>query len=233
MMEQLKIRVTIDHKKLDVPSGTTVLEAAEAAGIEIPTLCYLKDSDPKSVCRLCMVELENGSLAPACSTPCREGMQVLTRSGKVVHARKFTLRMLLTRHLNSCFGCDKYLSCADRKTGFCNYDKNCFSCGQKDACKLRRYCLDYGVSKLDLPELAKEQPLETVGDFLVHDPNHCILCRSCRDVCLKEPRGGFIALTGRGSAARMSFSLCEPEVCKDCGRCADACPTGALVRQEG
>lgn len=228
-----QIDIVINDIGLRVASGTTILKAAQEAGIEIPTLCYLKDSDPKSVCRMCVVELDNNSLVPACSTLCRDGMKVSTESDRVVEKRKFVLRMLMTRHLNSCFSCDKYLSCSDRKTGFCNYDKNCFSCGKKDTCKLRGYCLKYNVSKLDIPELAGEQEIEVVGDFLTYDPNHCILCRNCRDTCAEATEDGYIALTGRGSSSKMSFSLCDPDICKDCGKCLDVCPTGALMKQKG
>ena len=124
-MSEKMIHLTIDGVAVEVPPETTVLAAAEQVGITIPTLCYLKGLAPDGSCRFCVVEILGGrkaGLFTACSEHCAEGMEVFTRSEKVVEARKFVLELLLSNH-----------------------DNNCFSCPQNGACKLQDYCLEYGV----------------------------------------------------------------------------------------
>jgi len=226
MSQQQQIELSIDGTHIKVSVGTTLLNAAKDAGIIIPTLCCIEECDPRAVCRLCVVETNGGSLVTACQTLCAEGMCISTCSKKVKEARRFTLKLLLTRHLNSCFACDRSQECGDRLWALCNYDNNCFTCGHSMDCQLRQYCLEYGVDARDFPILADAKATLHFANVLTYDANRCILCRNCKAVC--EKVDGKIALLGRGMNAKLDFSLCDMSFCAGCGKCTEVCPTKAL-----
>ena len=126
MSENKMITVTIDGIQVQVTPDDTILKAAEKAGVEIPTLCYLKDLNPEGSCRMCLVEVEGNAkgLVTACTQPCTDGMVVHTKSEKVIEARRFVLDLLLSAH-----------------------NKECFSCAKNGNCKLQSYCFEYGVEE--------------------------------------------------------------------------------------
>ena len=106
------VNITINHVNYSVDSNLTVLEAARSVGISIPTLCFLKDINETSACRVCVVEVKNArSLVTACSYPVSEGMEVLTHSGKVIDSRKKTVELILSNHSKDCLGCVRNQNC--------------------------------------------------------------------------------------------------------------------------
>ncbi len=216
MSEEKRIHLTIDGIPVEVPPETTILKAAEQVGIEIPTLCYLKDLTPDGSCRMCMVEVHGGrkkGLFTACSEHCAEGMEVLTRSEAVVESRKFVLELLMSKH-----------------------DTNCVNCAKSGGCKLQDYCFEYGVDTAS-PYAGKfpKLPIDDSNPFFTFNPNLCIMCRRCQRTCEEVSGRNCISLDGRGFQVRMSTNYEHPfrdSNCESCGNCVEACPTGALIRKE-
>ncbi len=234
-MENL-ICISRNGTEVTVPPGTTILEAARTAGIEIPTLCYHEELARDGSCRFCTVEVVRGGtsrLAAACTELCQPAMEVWTESAPVVEVRRFLLSLLLSKHRNSCFSCERAQDCVERRRPFCNYDKNCYTCPRVDTCKLRAYCIQYGVLSGACGALWGERPTDRRNPALIHDPNRCIVCRRCVRACtqvLGDRRN--IAVAGRGSATEIVL-LNQPGLdCASCMKCAEVCPTGALVRNE-
>ncbi len=205
------ISVTIDGKKVEVPKGTTVLRAAEMAGIEIPTLCNHSHLTPYGGCRLCLVEVEGARiLQPSCTLPVSNGMVVHTNTLRVHEARKFILTLLFSERNHFCMYCQ--MSGGD--------------------CELQNAA--YGEDMTHWPLQPNWQPYAVDGSHedIVLDHNRCILCRRCVRAC-GELVGNFtLGMSERGSNTILVADLDVPlgeSSCVSCGTCVQVCPTGALI----
>jgi predicted molibdopterin-dependent oxidoreductase YjgC len=199
------IEVTVDGRKVEVPEGSTLLEACRALAIETPTLCYLENLSPVNVCRVCVVELEGSrALVPACSRKAEAGMVVHTDSDRVRHSRKMVLEFL---------GSSVDLSTAP------------------DA---QRYAEQYGADPVRYGDARTvAQPVKIDNQLYVRDYSKCILCYKCVEACGVEAQNTFaIAVAGRGFDATISTEFDAPlpdSACVYCGNCIGVCPTGALM----
>ncbi|MCI1903612.1 formate dehydrogenase subunit alpha [Enterococcus hirae] len=210
------VTLTIDGSEVTVPKETTILQAAEAAGIEIPTLCHLKELSPDGSCRMCVVEVEGGrkgGLVTACTAHAQEGMNIFTQNEKVRNSRRFVLDLLLSNHTLDCF--------------------NCSSNGE---CKLQDYSLEYDMPRSSF--FGKRQPAntqDTTNPFFNYDPEKCIMCRKCSRVCQLRQGRDVVAIARRGFDTKMMPSYGEDwdqSICESCGNCVSVCPTGALTEKD-
>ena len=202
--------ISINGQDITAESGQTVLEAATAAGIEIPTLCHHPALKPIGACRVCLVEIKGQrSLQPACTFPVAPRMVVQTESPKVVEARKFVLKLIFSERNHFCMFCEMSGDCELQKLGY-------------------RYGLDHWIYPTYTQGFAVDASPE---DFLL-DHNRCVLCRRCVRACSELAANHTLDLRQRGAltmvTADMNASLAQSS-CIDCGICLDVCPTGALV----
>ena len=205
------INVIIDGKEYSVRKGSTILEACKSVGIEIPTLCYLKEVNEIGACRICVVEVKGArSLVAACVYPLdRDGTEIMTHSPAVLKSRKTTLELLLSQH-----------------------DKRCLSCIKSGECEFQKLCADYGVEdehRFDGQVIKYD--VDNSMPHLFRDNNKCVLCRRCIAVCEKNQAVAVIGANERGFKTHIgcAFELKLDEVaCVACGQCITVCPTGAL-----
>ncbi|MCF0136006.1 MAG: iron hydrogenase small subunit [Lachnospiraceae bacterium] len=206
-MEMLNVKV--NGIAVSVPKGSTILEAARVAGVEIPTLCFMKEKNEIGACRICVVEATGArGLVTACVYPVTEGMEIKTNTAKVLKARKTTLELILSTH-----------------------DKSCLSCVRSQNCELQKLCLEYGVDGEAFNGFKPQYELDHSVPHLVRDNNKCILCRRCVAAC-KEQYVGVIGANDRGIDTHIGtpFNRNLNQVpCISCGQCTVVCPTGALV----
>ncbi|WIV12583.1 2Fe-2S iron-sulfur cluster-binding protein [Proteiniborus sp. MB09-C3] len=204
------VTLTIDDQKVTVPENLTVLQAAEKLGIEIPALCYDKDLEIVSSCRLCIVEIKgNTKLQTSCSTIVSEGMVVYTESDKVVKTRKTILQLLLDNHPNDCLTCEK-----------------------SGECLLQRYAYRYDVRFREHNGERRKELTDTSSPYILKEGSKCILCSKCIRTCAQVSDRQVLSFAGRGFDTRVvadaDFSL-EESKCVSCNRCVSVCPTGALI----
>ncbi len=202
------VNVKINGRDYLVPANATVLEAAKIAGVDIPTLCYLKDINEIGACRLCLVEVKGArGLVTSCVHPVNEGMEIFTNTPKVVKARKMNLELLLSGH-----------------------EKKCLSCVRSTNCELQKLCRDYGVEETAFEGARNQYSIESFGPSIVRDNNKCILCRRCVAACQNQGVG-VIGAKNRGFDTNIgcAFDLPLDETsCINCGQCIVSCPVGAL-----
>lgn len=208
------VNIKINGMPLSVPKGSTILEAARQAGIEIPTLCYLKDINAIGACRICVVEVKGArSLVASCVYPVNEGMEIMTNTPKVLESRKTSLQLILSNH-----------------------ERKCLSCVRSGNCELQKLSHDFGVE--DEGEFDGENKVYEIDDttgVLVRDNNKCVLCRRCSAACARQQAVGVIGPNDRGFDTHIAcaFEKGMNEVpCVSCGQCIVVCPTGALHEKD-
>lgn len=210
---QTQVALRIDGVDLRVAAGTTVLEAARAHGLNIPTLCALEGLGVVGGCRLCMVEVRGvPRLLPACATRVSEGMEVTTRSTKLTAYRRMIIELLL----------------AER-------NHICAVCVANGHCELQALAAELGVVHTRYPYCYPRLRVDASHPKFQHDPNRCVLCTRCQRVCEEVEGARTWNLAGRGIRARMITDLREPwgaaASCTGCGKCVRVCPTGALSQK--
>lgn len=229
-----KITLTIDDKKITVDSGLTVLKAAEAAGVYIPTLCYHSYLTPYGGCRMCIVEIEAMRGIPtACTTPATDGMVVHTSTLQLQELRKGFLELMLAKHPSTCLTCDRNGECDPYRTSMrkVGVTTGCKFCPNNGNCELQKVVEYVGLTEVRLPNKYRQLTPDRRDPFFERDYNLCILCGRCVRVC-QEVRGiGAIAFTYRSRQALVGTAFGESlqeAGCRFCGACIDICPTGAL-----
>lgn len=205
------VNITIDGKQIEVKEGTTVLNAARKAGVEIPTLCDHPELTPYGGCRLCLVEVEGArTLQPSCTMPVSNNMVVKTDTEKIREARKFVLTMIFSE-----------------RNHFCPY---CQVSGGD--CELQNSAYAEGMTHWPIQPNWKPYPVDASHPFIILEHNRCILCRRCVRAC-GELVGNFtLGFEERGADSALVADLGLPlgeSSCVGCGTCVQVCPTGALI----
>jgi NADP-reducing hydrogenase subunit HndD len=207
------VNIKINNMPLSVPKGISILEAARTAGIEIPTLCYLKKINEIGACRICMVEVKGArSLVTACVYPVNEGMEIFTNTERVRKSRKTTLELILSTH-----------------------DRKCLSCIRSGTCELQQLCKEFGVDNEGRFDGAN--PVHEYDDSAIHmirDNGKCILCRRCVAACQAQ-HISVIGANARGFDTHIGSAFEKPldsVACVSCGQCIVNCPTGAIYEKD-
>ncbi|HAF69959.1 TPA: bidirectional hydrogenase complex protein HoxU [Candidatus Acetothermia bacterium] len=208
------ITLEIDGRTVQARPGQTILEAARAAGIRIPTLCYLEGLSPRGSCRLCLVEVANwnGKLVPACATPAEEGMRVVTGSQRLKELRRMVLELL-----------------------FAERNHICSICVSNGHCELQDLACELGMDAVRFPYRFPGLSLDASHEKFVYDPNRCVLCGRCVRACSEVEGAMTWGFAGRGVNTLVEPDLGGPwgesETCTGCGKCVQACPVGALAER--
>ncbi len=207
------VNIKINNMPLSVPKGITILEAARYAGVEIPTLCYLKEINEIGACRMCMVEVVGArSLVAACVFPVNEGMEIFTNSEKVRKSRKTNLELVLSTH-----------------------NKACLTCVRSGNCELQKLCKDYGVEDATKFEGAyPEAQYDDSAAHMIRDNSKCILCRRCVAACDNQSIS-VIGASARGFDTHIASPFELPlndYSCVSCGQCIVHCPVGAIYEKD-
>lgn len=232
-----EIKITMNGQQIGVPSGITVLEAAEYAGIHIPTLCHMKDIAPRANCRMCVVEIERfRTFQPACATKATDGMVIRTDTPAIRKARKLNLELILSHHAVDCHHCMRIgnSKCEDLDPSFCEM---CFFCDcVKDGfCELQALAREYKVDLLPFEQEFCGQEPDVSSGVIIRNPNKCVKCRRCLDICNEVQSVHNLCTENRGTETRivpqLGKSMAESS-CTGCGRCVDVCPTGAIFALE-
>ncbi len=213
------IKVKINGREYAVEKGATVLEAAKAAHIDIPTLCYLKDINEIGACRLCLVEVSERRgpamgpfrMVTACVYPCTDGMEIKTNTPRIAESRRMNLELLLSNH-----------------------EKKCLSCVRSTNCELQTLCREYGVDASRFEGVVNHYEVDAKSP-IIRDNNKCILCRRCVATCAKVQGIGVIGANNRGFDTYIGSAFGEALAdtsCINCGQCIVACPVGALYGRD-
>ncbi len=211
-MSKKKISLEIDGQKVQAEEGTTILEAAKQIGIDIPTLCYLKDINVEGACRVCLVEVEGDpKLGASCVYEIKEGMRVKTSTPRVIKARKQMIELLLSDHPNTCL-----------------------TCIANQNCELQSLAAKYDVRGFRYTGERRRIPIDDLSPSIVREPEKCIMCRRCITVCKEVVTASIYDINERGFHSFAAPAMNDSQIdtpCTYCGQCILVCPTGALHEQ--
>jgi NADH dehydrogenase/NADH:ubiquinone oxidoreductase subunit G len=211
--EMADLNIVIDGKEMSVPEGMTILEAANEADINIPTLCHRPDLRPEGNCRVCVVEVEGAPrLVASCHTPIAEGMVIRTNSPKVMAARKVVVELLLAGHTGPCV--------TDECAGECELHYLAAE-------------LEVGPPRFQVKK-RRAYPVE-VSPYVQRDMGRCILCRRCVRACAEVAKKNIFSMAYRSFQSKVVVDCdvaLDKEECRDCGICIDYCPTSALTKPD-
>ena len=213
MSDKKMINLKIDNKEVEVPKGTTILQAARQVNIDIPTLCYLKEINEVGDCRMCITEVEGRrGFSTSCIQQVEEGMIVHTNSPAVMEARKMILDLILSNH-----------------------HRDCLTCTRNGNCELQALAVKFNVQDIRYEGVKNEHEIDDDSPSIIRDFNKCVLCRRCDSTCKKVQKIGAIDSVNRGFTSCISTvgnnSLNDVN-CTFCGQCIEACPTGALHEKD-
>jgi len=201
------VKLTIDGREVQAAPGTLVIDAAKAAGIEIPAFCYYEGLSLAAACRMCLVEVEKmPKMMTACTLPVAEGMVVKTETPQVAAARKGTLEFLLTNHPLDCPVCDK-----------------------GGECELQDMVFRYGAGESRYTETKIHTPEKQFSPVVFFDAPRCILCFRCVRTCTEGMGVGALGVIFRGAVSEIAPNTGDHLECDECGACIDICPVGALT----
>lgn len=207
------VDITINGENISVPDNITILEAAKSIGIKIPTLCHFPDQRVKANCRVCVVEVEGSkNLVASCSTPVRSGMKVKTNTARVRETVQTILELI-----------------------FANHPQECLTCIRNDNCELRELAAEHGIREIKADMSTPLLPLDTSTAAIVRDPNKCIKCGRCAEVCHHVQTAGILYSHYRGlnGAITPEYGKTLSEVaCVLCGQCILVCPVGAIHEKD-
>jgi predicted molibdopterin-dependent oxidoreductase YjgC len=203
--------LTIDDKTVTIPPGSTLLDAANAAGAQVPTLCNDDRLHPYGGCRICMVEVMSAPrrVVSSCATPAVEGMVIRTMSPAILEARRSVLEFLLINHPLDCPVCDK-----------------------AGDCRLQDLVHEYGLEQSPFAEAKRKLPPDLSSAVIERNADRCILCGKCVRICTEQNAELELAFTRRGGKSRISTSCDRPLDCEFCGECVEICPVGALTTRQ-
>lgn len=207
------MNVTINHKSYDIPEGLTIMEACRYAGILVPSLCFLKDVSQNASCGICVVEVQGArTLLRSCITRVMEGMEITTLNERILHARKLNLELLLANHPQDCLVCER-----------------------NGHCELQELSYEFGIREKRFAATRRERlSVDDSSLSLIRDPEKCILCGRCVEVCHSVQSVNAISFSGRGLKTRISTFMDQGlgnVACTNCGQCALVCPTGAITEK--
>ncbi len=206
-----KMTVTVDGNKVEVPLGATILDAANAAGSRVPTLCHDSKLHPFGACRICLVEVEGTprKFTPSCTAPAMDNMVVKTTTQALIEARKMVLELLLIKHPLDCPVCDK-----------------------AGECQLQDLVHEYGLAPSRFDAEKGYLPPDLESPIVERNISRCILCGKCVRICDEQNGVGEWAFTRRGIKTRISTDFDRPLDCEFCGECVEICPVGALTTRQ-
>lgn len=205
-----EVHITINGQPVTVPSGVTILQAAQMAGIDIPTLCHHPAVSPHGACRMCLVAVKGmRGLQTACTCPVSDGMEIETENESITAGRRFVLELLFSE-----------------RNHYCMY------CQVSGDCELQSLAYRYGLDHWTFPRSYRRLPVDATGRYFLHDPNRCILCTRCIRACDEIVANHTLGLRERGARTMVMADVNLPlgtSSCVECGTCVQVCPTGAFV----